>query len=73
MKKLSFEQSTYLVQLMTVLLQLGVIDLQNFAVASIDVADITALEGNDYLKMVLKSFDSCEDQSASSFISGHNP
>jgi len=61
MKKLTFEQSRQLVQLMTVLLQLGVINLETFAVASVEVADITAVAQHDYLQMVLDSFGNMTD------------
>jgi len=46
---------------MTVLLQLGVINLETFAVASVEVADITAVAQHDYLQMVLDSFGNMTD------------
>jgi hypothetical protein len=60
MKKLSFDQSKELMQLITVLLQLDVINLETFAVVSIDVAEITRLDKQDYLQMVLELFDATE-------------
>ena len=44
-------------ELFTILLQLGVIDLETFALVSIDLAEITILDKQDYLQMVLGLFD----------------
>jgi len=63
MKKLTFEQSKHLVQLMTVLLQLDVITLHSFAHISMSVANMTALNKDDHLmQMVLDVFDATKDQ-----------
>jgi len=57
MKKLTFEQSKQLMQIITLLLELGIIDLKRFAALSINLAEITILDKQDYLQMVLELFD----------------
>ena len=47
-------------RLMTVLLQLDVINLKTFAIISVDLAEITQLDKQDYLQMVLELFDATE-------------
>jgi hypothetical protein len=56
MKKIDFNQSKELMQVIAILLQLGVIDLFTFAESSVDVADITILNADDYLTLVLRLY-----------------
>jgi hypothetical protein len=56
MKKLTFEQSKELMQVITLLLELEVIDMSIYALVSVDLASTTDLDKQDYLQMVLALF-----------------
>jgi hypothetical protein len=57
MKKLNFKQSRDFMSFISILLDLGVVDIGTFMLISVKIADISYITNDDYLNMIFSSFE----------------